>query len=284
MRKIIIILVSSLSTIGLAQEVQETFNGTRVVNGHSVETLKKNVLQFRIEHRFGDVAGANGGVQQFFGFDQAADIRFALEYGISDKWMIGLARNKGTGAPYRSLLDGFTKYRVLSQTKGAGMPISLSLLGASTLTYMKATEDLTQVASFPKFSHRLAYTTQVLISKKFGERFSLQLMPTYVHRNLVDIDDVNGLFAIGGAANFKISKSFGLITEYYHAIHAGGIRENNLNSLSFATEYVTNGHIFKINLTNSRGFTESQFIPYTYSDWLKGEFRLGFSITRNFKL
>jgi peptide methionine sulfoxide reductase MsrB len=35
---------------------------------------------------------------------------------------------------------------------------------------------------------------------------------------------------------------------------------------------------------DGRGFTESQFIPYTFSDWLEGEFRLGFSITRNFKL
>ena len=62
------------------------------------------------------------------------------------------------------------------------------------------------------------------------------------------------------------------------------LRPNNYNSLSAGLEWMTNGHNFKIVLTNSRGFTESQFIPYTYSNWLNNEFRLGFSITRNFKI
>ena len=77
-----------------AHDVMETFNGTRILNGHSVETLKKNTLQFRIEHRFGNIAGPSGGVQNFFGFDQAADIRFAFEYGLSDDLMIGFGRSK----------------------------------------------------------------------------------------------------------------------------------------------------------------------------------------------
>ncbi|MFT5778030.1 MAG: hypothetical protein ACI837_000978 [Crocinitomicaceae bacterium] len=265
------------------KEVQATFNGTRVINGHSVETLKKRILQFRIEHRFGDIAGTNGGVQQFYGFDQAADIRFAFEYGISDKWMVGLGRSKGTGAPYSSLVDAFTKYRILTQAKGR-MPIGLAVVGTATGTYMKKSEDLTQISSFPKTSHRFSYSTQLLLSRKFGERISIQVMPTYVHRNFVKIDDVNGLFAVGGALNYKITKNIGIITEYYHDFHASDVRLTNQKSLSFAFEWITSGHNFKINLTNSRGFNETQFIPYTYANWLDGEFRLGFSITRNFKL
>ena len=69
---------------------EATFHSTRVINGHSVETLAKGVLEFRIEHRFGDIAGDEGGAQAFFGFDNSSDIRFAFEYGINDKLMIGL--------------------------------------------------------------------------------------------------------------------------------------------------------------------------------------------------
>jgi len=36
-------------------------------------------------------------------------------------------------------------------------------------------------------------------------------------------------------------------------------------------------------LTNSKGFTETQFIPYTFEDWAKGQFRLGFCIGRKFE-
>lgn len=281
----------SMATFG--QDVQETFNGTRILNGHSVETLKARVLQFRIEHRFGDLAGANGGVQNFFGFDQAADIRFAFEYGITDNLMVGFGRIKGTAAPYSALLDGFVKYRVLHQNPGKKMPISLTVLGASTMSYAKATSDISQIQSYPEFAHRFAYTTQVNIARKFGERLSVSLMPTYVHRNLVGVSDVNDMFALGAAVNYKFSKGMGIILEYYQTFHDKNIRAATSNSLSGGIEWVTNGHNFKVVLTNSRGFSESQFIPYTYSKWIDkdangksvvGQFRLGFSITRNFNL
>jgi hypothetical protein len=263
------------------------------LNGHSTETIKARVLQFRIEHRFGDLAGANGGINNFFGFDQAADIRFAFEYGITDNLMVGLGRIKGTGAPYAALLDGFVKYRVLQQNKEKGIPVSLAVIGTSTMSYARAQEDIALVQSYPEFVHRFAYAAQVNIARKFGERFSLALMPTYVHRNYVGENDVNGLFALGAAFNYKFSKGFGIIGEYYPTFHDADLRTDLSNSLSAGFEWVTNGHNFKVVCTNSRGFGETQFIPYTYSRWVDqdadgnnvvGQFRLGFSITRNFNL
>ncbi len=283
-KKYVLLGALMFSFSSFSQDVEETFSGTRILNGHSVETLKKRTLEFSISHRFGDIAGTNGGIQQFFGFDQAADIRFAFEYGISDKLMIGIGRSKGTGRPYRSLVDGFVKYRLLTQNKEARMPFSLAVLGMSTVTYAKATSDLTQIQSYPDFAHRMAYSAQINIARKFGERLSLAIMPTYVHRNYVLTNDENGIFSLGGAAGFKFTKEMGMLVEYYHVFAQSGIRPDNFNSLSVGFEYMTNGHNFKLVLTNARGFNETQFIPATYSNWLDGEFRLGFSITRNFKL
>jgi len=287
------ITFSLMSFVSLGQDVQETFNGTRILNGHSTETIKKRVLQFRVEHRFGDLAGANGGLDNFFGFDQAADIRIAFEYGITDDLMVGLGRMKGTGEPYSALLDGFVKYRILRQNKEKGIPVSLAVIGTSTMSYARAQEDINLVQSYPEFAHRFAYAAQVNIARKFGERFSLALIPTYVHRNYVLEDDVNGLFALGAAFNYKFTKGLGIIAEYYPTFHDSSLRTNLSNSLSGGIEWTTNGHNFKIVCTNSRGFGETQFIPYTYSRWIDedadgnsvvGQFRLGFSITRNFNL
>jgi hypothetical protein len=55
--------------------ISETFSSTRIINGHSIETLNKGVLEFRVEHRFGDIGGAAGGAQTLFGLDNSADIR-----------------------------------------------------------------------------------------------------------------------------------------------------------------------------------------------------------------
>ena len=71
------------------EEEPITFASTRIISGHSVETIDKGITDFRIEHRFGDIAGTNGGVQNMFGFDMLSDMRIALEYGVTDKLMIG---------------------------------------------------------------------------------------------------------------------------------------------------------------------------------------------------
>lgn len=265
----------------IAPPLTETFHSTRIINGHSIETLEKGVLEFRIEHRFGDLAGSAGGVQNWFGFDNAADIRFAFEYGLTNDLMIGLGRSKGTGAPYSSLVDGFVKYKLLKQGRNQ-MPLSMTLLATSSLTYMKASSDVTAVQHFPKFAHRFAYAYQLNLARKFNERISVGLMPTYVHRNYVAASDVNGLFSLGGALKVGITPTVAVIFEYYQNFHDDELRTSNKNSFGVAVEWVTFGHNFTINLTNSRGFGETQFIPYTFEEWSKGQFRLGFCISRKF--
>ncbi|NBR15221.1 MAG: hypothetical protein EBU01_11695 [Crocinitomicaceae bacterium] len=273
----------SLSTEETYEEEEpKTFSGTRIINGHSVETLGKGFFEMRIEHRFGDVAGTNGGYQNMFGFDILSDMRIAMEYGATDKLMLGFGRSKGTGAPYRSLLDGFVKYRVLTQKKGK-MPVSMAIIAGSTFTYMKASPDESQVSHFPKASHRMAYFTQVNVAKHFGEYVSIAVMPTFVHRNYVAANDQNSLFAMGGAVRVKLTSRFALIAEYYYSFH-NQYRPNNIykNSLGIALEWFTFGHNFTINFTNSGGLGETQFIPYTTQSWTKGQFRFGFCVGRKF--
>lgn len=262
--------------------ITETFHSTRVINGHSIETLRKGVLEFRVEHRFGDIGGDEGGVQTLYGLDQSADIRIAFEYGITDDLMVGFGRSKGTGAPYRSLLDGFAKYKVVHQKKN-GSPISIAASASGFYTYMKASEDLADVSHFPQWEHRISYVTQVHFARKFGDRLSLQVSPTLVHRNYVAQDDVNTLFALGGSLRCGITGTTALLLEYYHCFNNDDFRTENTNSLGIAFEWITFGHNFTVNLTNSRGFGETQFITYTFEDWLKGQFRLGFCIGRKFE-
>lgn len=266
--------------------VTNTFSTTRIINGHSVETLNKGVLEFRIEHRFGDFAGTNGGGQTLFGLDNVSDVRFALEYGVTKNFMIGVGRSKGTGNPYRALIDGFAKYRVLHQSTD-GMPVSMTVLGVATCSYMKKSTDISQISYYPEWQHRLAYATQVNIARKFGNRLSLSIMPTFVYRNYVGAGDVNGLFSLGAAARINITSTKAIILEYYQNFNSDEVRISNptttyKNSFGIAYEWDTFGHNFTINLTNSKGFVETQFIPYTFEDWMKGQFRLGFSITRKF--
>ena len=259
-----------------------TFNSTRIISGHSVEVLPEKTFEMRIEHRFGDIAGLNGGFQTMFGFDNVSDMRIALEYGFTDKLMVGFGRCKGTGVPYRSLLDGFVKYRFLTQQKES-MPISLALAGGASFSYQVASSDISGVNHFPKVVHRFAYFSQLNIARRFGKFLSLSLMPTIIHRNYVAADDQNTLFSLGGAMRLKLSKKFFLLTEYYHCFNSASSRQTDYqNSLGVALEWATFGHNFTINFTNSKGLGETQFIPYTYEKWMDGQFRMGFCVSRQF--
>ena len=259
-----------------------TFNSTRVISGHSVEVLPEKTFEMRIEHRFGDIAGLNGGVQTMFGFDNVTDMRIALEYGVTKNLMLGFGRCKGTGVPYRSLLDGFVKYRFLEQVKDS-MPVSLALIGGASFTYEKASSDISNVNHFPNVIHRFSYYTQLNLARRFGKLLSVSIMPTLVHRNYVADMDLNTLLTLGGAMRFRLSKKFFFLTEYYHCFNGSEYRQQGYqNSLGIALEWSTFGHNFIINFTNSKGLGETQFIPYTRANWLDGQFRMGFCVSRQF--
>ena len=48
--------------------VSATFKGTRILNGHSIESRKKGVLEFIISHRFGRVSD---GLEELYGIDDS---------------------------------------------------------------------------------------------------------------------------------------------------------------------------------------------------------------------
>jgi len=264
----------------------KTFHTTRIINGHAVDMLRKRELDFRILHRFGDMATSGAG-KTLFGIDNAADIRISLEYGISNKLNVGLGRSKGAG-PQTQLFDGFVKYNILQQMDDNSVPLSLTLLGTTSFTSMDASTDSTSPVSFHEgeWTQRLSYSSQLMISRKFSEAFSLQISPTYVHRNYVAYEDKNGIFAIGAGIRVKVAKKMHLLAEYYYLFPSNRVVNGTkyYNPVGIGVEIVTFGHVFHITLTNSAGLGETQFIPHTYSDLTKGQFRLGFTISRIFNL
>ncbi|MBK7128203.1 MAG: hypothetical protein IPM74_12750 [Crocinitomicaceae bacterium] len=261
--------------------VRDQFAGTRVINLHSVDMIPARSLEFIVAHKFGDIAGAAGGVPGWFGFDNLADVRIAFEYGLTKNINLGLGRSKGTGL-LTQVADGYFKYKLLQQNKG-NMPVTLVLMSSLSVPYGAASDDSTSITSYPDFFHRFIYNSQILVARKFSDRISVQMNFGYNHRNYVDYRDQNGLTYLGLCGRFRITKTIGLLAEYTYILHRPG-EVNYTNHLGFGIEFITGGHVFSLNFTNSRAVTENLFIPATTEDWLKGQFRFGFSVNRRFKL
>jgi Membrane bound beta barrel domain (DUF5777) len=260
------------------------FNSTRVINGHSTDMLWKNEMDIRISHRFGDM-GTSGSAATAFGLDNSTDIRIGVEYGLLNNLNAGLARCKGAG-PFTQIADGYLKYNFMQQNEEKTKPLSITFLQTMAYTFMKESTDSTLPSSFGGQNvRRMAYCSQLLLGRKFGQRLSIIIAPTYVHRNYVAFDDENGLFSVGASVRLKITKVFSLITEYFYNIRSKNaiLGVDYYNPLGIGFEFDTGGHLFMLNFTNSTGLGETQFIPYTASSWSKGQFRMGFTISRIIK-
>ena len=290
------IIIFSLSaqddwSLGLDNEesnIKPSFNDTRVANGHSVEVLEKKTLDLRISHRFGNIADKNAG-HSIIGLYDAQDIRIGADYGINDKLMIGFGRSQGTG-PYYELWDGLIKYNIfkflrIDGQKSNKIPFSLTFASSAFCTSMRSSEDTLDITYFDNNElHRLSYYSQIILAYNLKNRISVQLAPGLLHRNYVAFEDQNSNFVLGAMLKIKLMKKVSLLGEYYLVMRKQKTINNNeyINPLAISVEIKTHAHSFQINFMNSRGIGEGQFIPYTSSKWLDGEFRLGFTISRHF--
>jgi hypothetical protein len=251
-----------------------TFKSTRIMNGHSIERMPPGQLDFRISHRFGRI---NSGAYEFFGLDQA-NIHFSLEYGILKWLMIGVGR--GT---YEKTFDGFAKFSILRQSSGDKViPVSVSVLSSVALKTIKWSDE----TRTNYFSSRLAYVGQVLVARKITPGLSLQLTPSYVHRNLVATEiDPNDLWAIGAGGRIKLGKRISFNAEYYYLANPKEYMSQTVyNPLSVGFDIETGGHVFQLIFTNSLAMIEKGFIGETTGSWGKGDIHFGFNISRVFTL
>ncbi len=263
---------------GAPQEINyttATFKSTRIMNGHSIERMPPGQLDVRISHRFGFI---NSGAYNFFGLDQLANVHFSLEYGILKWLMVGVGRGS-----YEKTFDGFAKFTVLRQSSGARvMPVSLSLFSSAALRTLKFTDPT--ITNY--FSSRLAYVGQMLIARKINQSLSLQISPTYVHRNLVKTElDPNDLVSVGAGGRIKLTKRISLNGEYYYLINPKTYMSQKIyNPLSVGFDIETGGHVFQLIFTNSLAMIEKGFIGETTGTWKHGDIHFGFNISRVFTL
>ena len=213
--------------------VMATFKATRIVNAQSIEMPNPRILEFVILHRFGSMTN---GAYDLFGMD-AAVIRFDLEYGFGDKLSIGIGRSS-----LNKTYDVFSKLKIINQRTGhKSFPLSLVLFTKMEIeTIMKdmAMED------------RYTYDIQLLVAKKINRLLSLQLMPTFIHRNLVETENDNhDLISLGIGGRIKMTRRTSINFDTFFPIGKRG--ETYKQGWGIGWDIETGGHVFQLMLTNA---------------------------------
>ncbi len=246
------------------------FKGLKIVNFESTKLVSKNELFFVVAHRFGTV---KNGIDDFFGLDGAVT-QLKLIYGVTDGIDIGVARSS-----FQKTYGAHIKYRLTRQQTN-GFPFTI--VGYNLIT---ANTDLDKDL-LPKleFSNRLSYVSQILISRKFNKKLSLELAPSFLHENYVRFDDQdNSQFIMGIGGRYKITKRISLNMDYgYHVNRSDSSTFKNPFSVGFDVE--TGGHVFQLHFTNAQPMFENGFLGQGSGDWGDGDFFFGFNISRVFNL
>lgn len=254
------------------ERIKYAFKSPRVINSHSMEFLNPGTMDFRILHRFGQL---DQGYKNFFGLDQAS-MRMGFDFGILQNLMVGVGRST-----YKKELDGFIKFAPIRQSTGPwSSPVTVALVAGMTMNGQPWADP--DRKNF--FTSRLAYYFQAIIGRKFSEAFTLQVMPTMVHRNIVPLEtDPNNVYAVGVGGRLKLSKRIAFTWDYSHVI-IGMPDSGYYHPLSVGFDIETGGHVFQLHFSNATGMNERAFITETTGQWGKAEVRFGFNLSRVFQI
>ncbi len=259
--------------------VYATFKTTRIINLQTTETAGRRSLDYRIQHRFGEL---NSGANNAWGIDGPANLYMSLEYSHDGRLMFSIGRSS-----MDKLSEGFLKYRLIRQTKDKRTPLSITLFSSMNYT---AKRDPNRIANgFDKYQYRwdrFSYCNMMIIGRKFTDWLSIEIAPMMIHYNLVQFSrDKNDVYAVGIGGRYKLGARFALSAEYIFRLNKyTDTFDNYFNSAAVGFDIETGGHVFQIHFTNSLGINETQFVPYTNTSWNTLGIRLGFNMSRVFSL
>lgn len=300
MKKIFLLFLSFLAMYGIAvaqdstaaQEketlkpkyTRATFNSTRIINMQSTEMIRKGGLQFLISHHFSYIWNKGAGSEnlgQFFGLNSGVAHTY-LSFDYTPKtWL-----NLGVAMAGSSKYEAWAKFKLLRQQTGVkNIPVSVALFSLGNINTAKDPDH-----SFA--GNKMAFMNQLLISRKFSDKISLQLMPAWIHFNIVPygINNSNEVFSLGLAGKYKATSNLNLTLEYSRQLNMyenlitknGSILSYQPNLLSAGIEVNTGGHLFQFYVGNTISSSNIDQLARNTSSIKDGNFAFGFTINRSF--
>lgn len=287
MRKTFLLLLLTAFMISLsAQEeaqtkekskpVRFTFGTGMLIENQTVETTYKGRPELQIHHRFSLIENYHN----LFGIFGAANTRLGLNYGITDRLMIGV----GTTKDYK-LQDIQWKYLILRQNEDNSMPVSLSYYGNIVIDLQRK-EAFGPVEQYRDI-HRLSYFTQIILARKFNDVFSFQVAPSVIYFNAVpqytnESKYKNLNFGLSAGARAAVFGSHSVILEYDQLLTRQDLDEQPRPNLSVGWEIGTATHTFQIFASNYSQIINQRNLLYNTNNFADGEYLIGFNITVRF--
>jgi hypothetical protein len=263
-------LLNQLDTVKSKEKQVEiaAFKGLQICNMQSTKLTGKGEWYVLISHRFGDLTE---GFDNFFGLDDAYTKLGAI-YGVTNWLSIGASRQTNN-----KIYELTAKYRLKSQEEN-GFPVTIVGYNTMDINSNLSTDIYPGLESY----NRLAYSTQILISRKFTDAFSFEIAPIYIHKNLYDdTTERENQFILAMGGRYKLTKRLSVNLEYAPRIDAP---ENTVyhDLLSIGLDIDTGGHIFQLVFSNCQTMNDVYVFSNAAGKWNGGSIYFGFNLYRVF--
>ena len=267
--------------------VRSPWNATTLIETQTDLVFAPKTLVWEMQHRFGNFNNSSG--FDLAGIYGASNIRMGVIYGLFENFQIGLGTEKNL-----LLQDLNWKYKILTQTRSNSMPISMAYFGNVTFS---AKPEADFGADY-KFSKRMSYFNQLIISRKFTKNFTVMIAGNHAHFNQIDTSAYPSLkhdnFSLTFAGRLKVTPTVSIVAEYEQPLTTPGAllyvksenpdvikNEVGLRNFSLGLEIATSSHAFHVFVTTYRGLNYQQNLTYNTNFITNGDLLLGFNITRN---
>ena len=253
-----------------SNSIQETFWAPSIVVSPSITQVPRSNFNFTIQHAFGPVST---GIAELFGLDASANIRFGLDYGVTDDWSLGMGRSR-----YDKVVDFRTKISLIDQ--GNDGVASVAVFGNVGLD--------TRENGY-SFSDRQSLFIAVLIARRINDRVSVQIAPSLAHFNLArELQEFGGgvrqerndLYSVGFSGRYAASEQLAFMAEWMPVI--GERNEGTENVLSIGANIETGGHIFQLYLTSTQWISPQYALSRSTTSANDGDLGFGFTVHRAF--
>lgn len=276
---IIFMVLSTLSVF--AQEegpdnrpVRNPFEGGTLIDNQTVLIQRAKTLEAMIEHRFGL---KNNGIKDLWGIYAPSNIRLGLNYSIFENLEVGYGYAKDL-----KIQDLNLKWNIVSQTRSNSIPIAVTFYGNMGINSM----DDESFGENYKFTNRFSYFGEIIIARKFNEKLSLQIAPSFSHLNSVDSLNEHDKIGISFSGRYKFSPQSSVMVNYNLPLELENLYESHdpLNkpksNLAVGWEISTGTHVFQIFIGTANYLNPQYNMMKNQNDWTKGEMMFGFNMTR----
>lgn len=287
MKKVFIVLILSafLSPLfgqdtvqvqNVSKPVRLTFGTGILIENQTVATPYKGGIELEIHHRFSIIEN----IHNLYGIYGSANTRIGLNYGITNKLMVGL----GTTKDYQ-LQDVQMKYLLLQQTEDNKIPFSVSFYANMVADLRK--EEVFGPADSYRDIHRLSYFSQLIVAHKINKMISVQVAPSMAYFNSVPrTSDTTGYknmnFGLSAGLRANLFGAHSLILEYDQLLTRQELDVQPKPNFAFGWEIGTGSHTFQIFATNYNQIISQRNLVFNTNYFRGGGYLIGFNITVRF--